>query len=183
MDTVDYGPLTALIGTWTGDKGMDIAPESSGTEENPYYETLTFDAAGELSNAEEQKLSVLRYHQVVRRKSNDEVFHDQSGYWMWDQQAQTVMHSFVIPRGVALVAGGEADINSQGELEINVNAKDGSEWGIAQSPFMAEKARTIEFSHSITLIDNTLNYLEKTLLDIYGGLFDHQDSNTLTRSQ
>ena len=37
----DYGPLTNLIGTWNGDKGMDIAPEPDGTEHNPYYETIT----------------------------------------------------------------------------------------------------------------------------------------------
>ena len=41
-EIVDYGPLSKLIGVWKGDKGMDIAPEPDGTEENPYYETITF---------------------------------------------------------------------------------------------------------------------------------------------
>ena len=48
------------------------------------YETITFEAAGDVTNAERQTLAVVRYHQVVRRKSNDEVFHDQVGYWTWD---------------------------------------------------------------------------------------------------
>ena len=77
-----------------------------GTEENPYYETIIFEAAGDVTNAESQNLVMLRYHQVVTRKSNDEVFHDEIGYWMWDARANTVMHSLLVPRAVALVAGG-----------------------------------------------------------------------------
>ncbi|MGB0575656.1 MAG: heme-binding beta-barrel domain-containing protein [Alphaproteobacteria bacterium] len=80
----DYGPLAGLIGVWTGDKGMDIAPEPDGTEHNPYYETITYTAIGDADNAEEQLLTALHYIQIVQRKSNDEVFHHQSGYWMWD---------------------------------------------------------------------------------------------------
>ena len=30
---IDYGPLAGLIGTWKGDKGMDVSPEPEGTEE------------------------------------------------------------------------------------------------------------------------------------------------------
>jgi hypothetical protein len=88
IDGVEYGPLAALVGTWGGDKGLDISPEPDGQEENPYYETIVFEAIGDLTNAEEQKIAMLRYLQIVRRKSNDEVFHDQTGYWMWDAAAE-----------------------------------------------------------------------------------------------
>ena len=57
IDGIDYGPLAALVGTWEGDKGTDIAPEPDGTEENPYYETITFYPAGDVENAETQTLS------------------------------------------------------------------------------------------------------------------------------
>ena len=60
----DYGPLTGLIGTWEGDKGMDVAPEPDGTENNPYYETITFEAIGELTNAESQCLAGIHYHRL-----------------------------------------------------------------------------------------------------------------------
>lgn len=30
IEGISYGPLASLIGTWRGDKGMDIAPESEG---------------------------------------------------------------------------------------------------------------------------------------------------------
>ena len=59
---IDYGPLQGLIGTWSGDQGLDISPEPDGIEENPYYETLAFEAAGDMTNAESQTLSIVRYH-------------------------------------------------------------------------------------------------------------------------
>ena len=49
IDGIDYGPLAALIGTWKGDKGVDRAPESDGEERNPFYETITFEAAGDVT--------------------------------------------------------------------------------------------------------------------------------------
>ncbi len=78
-DPIDYGPLEFLIGTWEGDKGMDISPEPEGSEASPYYEALSFRPIGDVENAESQVLAILRYQQIVRRKSNDEVFHDQTG--------------------------------------------------------------------------------------------------------
>ncbi len=41
QDELDYGPLKELIGTWHGDRGMDIAPEPDGAEENPYFYFVT----------------------------------------------------------------------------------------------------------------------------------------------
>lgn len=32
---INYGPLTELIGVWKRDKGIDVAPEPDGTENNP----------------------------------------------------------------------------------------------------------------------------------------------------
>ncbi|MEN9451620.1 MAG: hypothetical protein RLZZ369_679, partial [Pseudomonadota bacterium] len=64
---MDYGPLSALIGTWQGDKGLDVAPEPDGKEESPYFETITFTPIGDVTNAEQQVLVGLRYHQTVSR--------------------------------------------------------------------------------------------------------------------
>ena len=97
---LNYGPLTALIGTWAGDKGMDIAPEPDGEEHNPYHETILFEAIGDVTNAESQRLVALRYHQVVRRNSNNKVFHNETGYWIWDAERNLVMQTLTIPRGV-----------------------------------------------------------------------------------
>ncbi len=61
QDELDYGPLKELIGTWHGDRGMDIAPEPDGAEENPYFETITFTAVGDVTNAESQLLAAVHY--------------------------------------------------------------------------------------------------------------------------
>ncbi len=69
MSEVDFGPLAALVGTWTGDNGTDVAPEPDGEETTPYFETITIEEVGDVTNAEKQTLAVLSYHQVVSRKS------------------------------------------------------------------------------------------------------------------
>lgn len=177
----DYGPLAGLLGKWRGDKGMDVAPEPDGPDNNPYYETLTFEAAGDVDNAGEQFLSIVHYKQVVQRKSNDEVFHHELGYWLWDAKTDSLMHSFTIPRGVALVAGGKAT-GSGDKLILEVAAGEAApQWPIAQSPFMMDKARTLSFEQSVEIKGDILSYQETTLVDIYGKRFEHTDRNDLKR--
>ena len=64
IEGINYGPLACLVGTWKGDKGLDVAPEPDGKEENPYFETILFEAIGDVKNAGEQVLAALRYHQA-----------------------------------------------------------------------------------------------------------------------
>ncbi|MEH6518095.1 MAG: heme-binding beta-barrel domain-containing protein [Halioglobus sp.] len=185
IEGIDYGPLAVLIGVWKGDRGVDRAPEPDGEERNPYYETITFEAAGDVTNAEQQTLSVVRYHQSVSRKSNDKVFHDQVGYWLWDSSDNTLVETFTIPRGVAVVAGGSlaAPASLEEELVFQVSADAASpECGIVQAPFMFKQARTTSFSHTMTINGNEMRYSEITVLDIYEKkAYDHKDINTLRR--
>ena len=182
VETIDYGPLAVLIGTWKGDKGVDIAPEPDGTENNPYYESITFSAIGEVDNAESQLLTVLHYRQIVQRQSNDKVIHDETGYWMWDVETGVIMHSLAIPRGVSILAGGLSTTTDNGEITLKVSAKQGDkDWQILQSPFMRDNARTMAFQHEIHINKDILNYSETTTLDIYGKVFEHTDKNELIR--
>lgn len=183
-DDVDYGPLAGLIGEWRGDSGMDVSPEPDGEERSPYYETMVFEAAGDVDNAETQELAIVRYHLTVRRKSNDEIFHDQVGYWHWDADARVVMQTLAIPRAVTLVAGGSFDpsARSSGPIVLTVAAGEGSPgWPIAESPFMHDHARTVAYQHELTLDGERLRYRETTRLRIYDRSFDHTDENELTR--
>ena len=158
---------------------MDISPEPDGTEENPYYETLAFTPIGDVENAESQVLSILRYQQTVRRKSNDKVFHDQTGYWTWDAREGVVMQSIAIPRAVCVLAGGRY-IDAGPPLKLAVAAKlDDPDWGIIQSPFMRGQAKTVAFSHELSVADGILSYSETTSLEIYGRSFEHTDENQL----
>ena len=125
---IDYGPLAGLIGTWRGDNGIDVAPEPDDTERNSYYENITFAAIGDVDNAEEQQLVIVNYRQSVYRKSNDEHFHDQCGYFTWEAATGLITHSFAIPRGVAIVAGGKV-IEQAGERTVlQVAAADGARY-------------------------------------------------------
>ena len=181
---VNYGPLTELIGVWNGDKGMDIAPEPDGTEENPYYETITYTASGNVTNAGSQILSIVHYRQIVTRRSNDEVFHDETGYWLWDPKERVIMHSLVIPRAVCLLAGAyyEEARDANGSLIIEVVAGiENKDWGIVQSPFMQKNARTTDFHQKIIVGNGKMSYTETTMLDIYGRVFEHTDQNELRR--
>ena len=178
---VDYGPLKGLIGVWKGNKGMDVSPERVGLEKSPFYETITIEAAGNLKNAGVQEIVMLRYHLVVNRKSNNEVFHDQIGYWLWDAAAKTVVHSFTVPRGVCVLAGGKYKSSAKNTtLDVKASLKD-KNWGIIQSPFMRENASTLEFKQKIKVSAKKLEYSETTVLKIYGKKFNHTDKNKLTR--
>lgn len=86
-DSVDFGPLEAMIGTWEGDKGLDVAPlPGSQHDDSPYFETIVVERVGDVENAKQQTLAIVCYHQVVKRQSNGEIFHDEVGYWMWDAE-------------------------------------------------------------------------------------------------
>ena len=184
MTEINYGPLQQLIGTWKGDKGTDIAPEPNGEENNPYFETITFEAIGDVGNAQAQTLAVLHYKQIVQRAESGDVFHHQVGYWSWDSETGVITHSFTIPRGVGVVACGRVlDTDDTPNITmIEVSAEDtGFDGGIAQSSFMQKKARTTAFTQTFTIDGDSLKYEQSIMLDIYSKTFDHTDTNTLTR--
>lgn len=178
-DLVDFGPLGALVGVWKGDKGVDLSPEKEGLEKHLYSETITIEEVGDVGNAGAQTLVVVRYHQVVAKLETGDVFHDETGYYMWDAERQVVMQSLVIPRGVSLLAGGDVKVSGEETTFSFSTEKEG--YGVVQSPFMAEKANTRAFDHKITVKGSKMSYFETTTVDIYGRSFDHTDENELTR--
>ena len=104
------------------------------------------------------------------------------GYWMWEAETNTVMHSLVIPRAVAVIATGSA-VENNGEVTLSVKThNDIGEHNIAESAFMATRARTTAFSMELKVSKDQLAYNETTVLDIYNKkAFDHIDRNKLTR--
>ena len=86
------------------------------------------------------------------------------------------------PRAACLLAGGSVSNEaSSDELTFEVSAMDGdSQWGIVQSPFMQDNARTIEYRHKTKLGGDRLSYSQTTIVDIYGKRFEHTDENQLT---
>ncbi|EQA38579.1 PF08768 domain protein [Leptospira inadai serovar Lyme str. 10] len=182
MTETIYGPLSALIGHWQGDKGLDISPLPVGQEVNPYFESISFEPIGLTTNAESQILAGLYYRQLVSRKSDSKVFHDQTGYWMWEEKTRNIFHTFVIPRGVCVLAGGQFQKSEQeaSATRLQLSAKAGdADWGIIQSPFMHSTAQTLSYEITLTVRGEFLSYSQSTVLKIYDKTFTHTDDNTL----
>ncbi len=182
IDNVDYGPLAQLIGKWIGNKGLDRAPDANADpDESLFSDEIVFSVAGPAENAEEQQLVAIKYHHVVRKLEDGHIFHDQIGHWIYEQSTNTIMHSLTIPRAVCVLAGGQYHEND-GTSIFHVLAKAGSEtFGIVQSPFMFEKAKTTAFEMKMSVNNNELHYQEITSLHIYGKDFEHVDESTLHR--
>lgn len=182
INGIDYGPLAQLIGKWIGNKGLDRAPDADANPDDSLFtDEMVFTVAGSADNAEEQKLVALKYHHVVRRLDNGCIFHDQIGHWIYEPSSDIIMHSLTIPRGVCVLAGGVFQGTSNDGV-FEVKAKAGSEtFGIVQSPFMLEKAKTTEFQMRLTVSGNTLSYREVVSLHIYGKDFEHIDKSILQR--
>jgi hypothetical protein len=182
IDHIDYGPLAQLIGKWIGTKGLDRAPDiNAEPDEHTYTDELTFSVAGAAENAEEQELVAIKYHHVVRKNENGLIFHDQIGHWLYEPATGLIMHSLTIPRGVCVLAGGQIS-KTDIETTFSVKAEAGSEtFGIIQSPFMLEKAKTSAFSMQMTFTENQLSYKQITSLFIYGKDFKHVDQSVLQR--
>ncbi len=182
INGVDYGPLAQLLGKWIGNKGMDNAPDSNANpDKTGFTDEINFTVSGPSENAEEQELVTIRYHHVVRKLENGQIFHDQIGHWIYEPATKNIMHSLSIPRAVCLLAGGQYEEND-GEGIFNVEAKQGSEtFGIVQSPFMLNKAKTTAFRMELSVKGNELKYREQTSLEIYGKTFEHTDESVLHR--
>jgi len=182
IDRIDYGPLAQLIGQWIGNRGLDNAPDADAQPDlSAYTDELTFVLAGRAENAEDQELAAVRYHHLVRKNENGLIFHDQIGHWIYEAKTGLLMHSLSIPRGVCLLAGGDVTEDNDG-THFKVAADINSEtFGIVQSPFMLNKAKTRAFSMDMTILGNDLSYKEITSLHIYGSDFEHIDESRLKR--
>ena len=77
---------------------------------------------------------------------------------------------------------GPVDAGKLITLEVSARLGD-ADWGILQSPFMRDHARTIEFQHRLTVDRDALSYAETTVVEIYGKTFEHTDENELTRTE
>lgn len=178
----ELGPLEKLVGTFKGTIGDDVAPsDDRGTENNQFHEVIVFTHILPAVN-HEQTLYGLRYHQQVFRHNEEFPFHDQVGYWHWDPKAKIVMQSLTIARGMALLAGGPAEADSQ---SLQLKAELGSKtFGIVSNPFLDREFQTVAYEIKIDFLDeDTFSYEQVTQLKIKGrpNLFEHRDKNTLRR--
>lgn len=177
----ELGPLAPLAGSWEGEAGIDIAPAEHGSAETRYREHCSFEPLGPVTNGP-QVLYGLRYHMTAWPLGEDEPFHEELGYWLWDGARGEVMRCFIVPRGVNVLAGGKA---KSGDRQLKLHADLGSgDFGICANPFLNEAFRCQRYTLSLAIeSDDCFSYEEDTELVIPGrdSIFHHADSNRLTR--
>ena len=180
IDLKNWGPLAAFIGKWEGVKGDDIAPsDDRGTEKNKYKEVAVYEAIGPANN-HEQKLYGLRYSMTAWPEGATEPFHEELGYMMWDAADQQVIRCVMIPRGVAIVAGGTVKADAK---TFDLSAKLGSStYGISSNVFLDREFKTVAYDVKYTVHpDGSFTYDQDVQIQIKGQtqIFHHKDSNTL----
>ncbi len=175
------GPLAALAGIWEGAQGVDISPGKEGPVETAYRERIVFEPMGPVENGP-QILYGLRYSTTAWRIGEDEPFHEELGYWMWDSQAKQIMRCFMVPRVVTVNAIGTAEADTK---SFSLTAILGSKTdGVLSNPFLDKAFRTVRYELEVIIHnDSSFSYEEDTILQIHGQekLFHHTDQNTLKR--
>ena len=186
MSSIDeLGPLAALLGTWTGGAGTDLAPstrqdDNRGLATSAYRERMVFEPTGRVDN-HEQTLFGLRYSTTAWRVGADDPFHEEVGYWMYDPASKVIVRCFMPPRGMAILAGGSAEPDAR---SFSLEAVAGSEtFGICSSPFLMKQFKTTRYTFKLEMLnDDQFTYEQHTYLQMPGrDLFDHSDVNTMSR--
>ena len=178
----EWGPLGALAGEWEGEGGLDTA-YSHATEKvlgTPYLEKCTLKPFGPVDNGD-QHLYGLDYKSAMWRDSEENPFHTEVGYWLWDAATGEVMRGFVVPRGIAVLAGGTASADAR---TFTMSAtRGGAQYAIGENRYLATNASTLSYEVTITIGDDTWSYDEVTMLRMneFDEPFAHTDHNTLRR--
>ncbi len=177
----NLGPLAALAGTWEGDLGVDVAPGRGGAVETRYRERLVFEPLGPVENGP-QILYGLRYATTAWPLDADEAFHEETGYWLWDAGNKQVLRCFIVPRGVLINAGGDAEAAS---ASFHLSAEVGSEtYGILSNKYLDAHHKTMKYELDVSIsADGQFSYKEDTQLwtPENDAIFHHTDQNTLIR--
>ena len=177
----NLGPLASLAGIWQGDKGIDVSRIHSKETETKFREKIVFEPLGPVKNGP-QVLYGLRYSTTVWRLDEDDPFHEEVGYWLWDKDRKQVLRCFMVPRGVLVNAGGDAEIDSK---QFHLSAEVGSEtYGILSNKFLDETYKTKKYILDVTIHDDrSFSYKEDTQLwiPVNEAIFHHTDQNTLDK--
>jgi hypothetical protein len=178
----EWGPLEALVGEWEGEGGLDTAFSHSRGDVfgTPYLEKLTLKPFGPVDNGS-QSLYGLDYKTAMWRDDEENPFHTEVGYWLWDAATGEVLRGFVVPRGITVLAGGTAAPDA---TEFTLAAAQGApQYTIGENRYLAGAASTLSYEVTIRTGDGTWSYEETTMLQMkeFPEPFAHTDANSLRR--
>lgn len=178
-----WGPLGGLAGEWESDEsGLDTAfshtrGASLGT---PYRERCTMKPFGPVDNGRQQ-LYGLDYKTAMWRGDEENPFHTEVGYWLWDAATGEVLKGFVVPRGITTLAGGTSEATA---TSFTLSATRGdARYGIGENAYLSEHASTLSYELRITVGGDQWSYGAVTMLRLgeFDEPFAHTDRNTLRR--
>lgn len=180
----NFGPLLAMAGTWEGHGGVDLSFHHADDEtgDTSYFERVSFSTFGPVDNGS-QHLFGLDYRMAAWRSTelDQDPFHTEVGYWLYDPAEKQIMRCFVIPRGAVVLAGGSCEPDATSfEMEAELGA---SNYGVLENLYLADNASTERYTLSITLGEGEWSYEEDSVLRMAGRdeLLHHTDRNTLTK--
>jgi hypothetical protein len=180
----EWGPLQALAGEWESDKGgLDTAYSHTAKEVlgSSYLERTTLKPFGPVDNGD-QHLYGLDYKSAMWRGDEQNPFHTEVGYWLWDAATGEVLKGFVVPRGITVLAGGVAQADA---TEFTLKAVRGDpQYNIGENAYLRERASTLSYEVTISAGSDTWSYKEDTILRMleFDDVFHHTDANTLHRA-
>src|SRR5690348_14624009 len=139
VDPKDLGPLAGLVGAWEGNDGLDVAYSHTRGKiwETPYRERATFGSFGPVDNGH-QHLFGLDYRAAMWRESEENPFHTEVGYWLWDAATGEVLRGFLVPRGITVLAGGSAAADAK---TFTMRAEPGyPQYNIGENKYLRQNA-------------------------------------------
>lgn len=179
------GPLTPLVGEWEGNVGVDLSYHNKDDEttETGYFEKAWFRPIPIVENGH-QNMDGLNYQFTAWRHGEEAMdpFHDEVGYFLWDKINGQVMRCFSVPRGLAILAGGDAGPR---DTTLSFDAKPGEgTYGLCQNKYLMERACATAYKCEFMFNeDGTFSYTSDLLLKLAatGIEMHHTDRNTLHR--
>ncbi|MCO6460834.1 MAG: FABP family protein [Saprospiraceae bacterium] len=179
------GPLTPFVGEWEGNVGVDRSYHNQDDiiSETSYFERAWFKPIPIVENGQ-QIMHGLNYQMVAWRHGEEAMdpFHDEVGYLLWDKANGQVIRCFAVPRGLAILAGGDAGPRDKTLKFVAVPGA--PDYGLSQNKYLMERARAKAFTSKFTFNDDgTLSYTSDLVLDLKatGSEMHHTDRNTLHR--
>ena len=180
----EWGPLEGLVGEWEGEGGLDRAFSHARQEvlDTPYREKVSMKPFGPVDNGR-QRLFGLDYKSAMWRGDEENPFHTEVGYWLWDAATGEVLRGFVVPRGITVLAGTIGVAADATSFHLAARLGD-PRYGISENAYLADNASSTSYDVDITVgADGTWSYAETTMLAMreFPDPFSHTDSNTLHR--
>ena len=178
----ELGPLAGLAGTWEGSKGLDVSYHNADgvIGDTPYRERVTLTPFGPVDNGH-QKMFGLDYRMAAWRNDEDDPFHTEIGYWMWDAARSEIYRCVMVPRATVVLAGGV--VASDAKTFTLASELGPTCYGVLENPHVGEYASTKKFEITINVGEDTWSYQET--MNVYisrlGEEMEHTDGNTLTR--